>query len=369
MQFGLLQKKHGRSVCTKEGGQRRQHLADPEPYVHQVPLGSLPSIPAELAHLELERSSLDPGELVHREVVEESRLAAERIQLSLEYRPSGFVPELEARETRRNVGAPWIRIQLRGVVGSAGGRVYRGAGEERNLGRDAGEPLPKDRERGKVLRARLSLGGLRRRLELVEQPFRIAVRRGAVKAGEEFGHPGCRERRRLTDGRVGPRATWRLEDNPGGLAFRTAMLHRHRPVTPCDRCGGGRGVARLEGRLEFEDAIPKRAFLEADREGSRAVRAPAPAVHDLRECSKVIWGLAKVRLAAPVGGIPYRLRRGKKRGLAGAVLTDEQGERRQGHGLPLAEAAEVPQRDLPKLLVFPVHPRHLLRAVLRECRG
>ena len=83
-------------------------------------------------------------------------------------------------------------------------------------------------------------------------------------------------------------------------------------------------------------------FLEAKREGIRAVRAPAPAVHDLRECSQVIRGLAKIRLTDPVSSIPYRPHRGEKRCLSGTVLPDEQGERRQRRSLPLVEAAEIP---------------------------
>ena len=120
-----------------------------------------------------------------------------------------------------------------------------------------------------------------------------------------------------------------------------AILHRYRPVTPRDRCGRGRGIARFEGGFELKKTLVGRRLLEADREGIRAVLAPAPAVHDLRECSKVKRGFAKVRLAE-TGGFPYRPHRGEKRGLAGAVLPDEQGERRQGHGLPLAEATEIP---------------------------
>ena len=72
MQFRLLQKKHGRSVRTKQGRKRRQHLADAESHVHQISSGSLPSALAELSHLELERPSLDSSKLLHREVVEQS---------------------------------------------------------------------------------------------------------------------------------------------------------------------------------------------------------------------------------------------------------------------------------------------------------
>ena len=52
-----------------------------------------------------------------------------------------------------------------------------------------------------------------------------------------------------------------------------------------------------------------------------------------------------------MGGIPHRLHRGEKRGLAGAVLADEEGEGGEARDLRLAEAAEVPQPDFPQLAV------------------
>ena len=139
-----------------------------------------------------------------------------------------------------------------------------------------------------------------------------------------------------------PRAAWRLEDNPGGLALHTAMLHRHLPVPPRKRCWRGRGVARLERHLEIDETALRCALGEADPERMCALRPSALPMHDLRKRPEIERVLAKVRVPAPVGGIPHRPHRREERGLAGAVLTDEERERRQGHGLPLAEAAELP---------------------------
>ena len=72
MQLGLLQQKHGRSVRAKQRRKSRQHLADPESHVYEISFWALPSALTELSYLELERPSLDSGELLHRDVVEQS---------------------------------------------------------------------------------------------------------------------------------------------------------------------------------------------------------------------------------------------------------------------------------------------------------
>ena len=81
-------------------------------------------------------------------------------------------------------------------------------------------------------------------------------------------------------------------------------------------------------------------------------------VHDLGKCAEVVWGLAKVRRATSMGGIPYRLHRSEKRGLAGAVLADEERQGGEARGLRFPEATEVPQAYLPELTVAHDRPPH-----------
>ena len=59
-----------------------------------------------------------------------------------------------------------------------------------------------------------------------------------------------------------------------------------------------------------------------------------------------------------MGGIPHRPYSGEKRGLAGAVLADEERERCQARGLRFPEAAEVQQSDLLELTVAHDRPPH-----------
>ena len=110
-----------------------------------------------------------------------------------------------------------------------------------------------------------------------------------------------------------------------------------------------RSVTRFERHLEIEQTLFGIQLREADYKGVRAVRASTSPMHNLRKCAKVERSLAKIRCAAPVGGIPDRLHRREKRGLAGAVLTNQKGKWCQARGLPLVEATEIPQPDLPEL--------------------
>ena len=147
----------------------------------------------------------------------------------------------------------------------------------------------------------------------------------------------------------------RFENDAGVLSMRLAALRRDCPGTPRGRRGSGRGVSGFERRLEVDEASLRGRFPEADRKGLRGFSASTAAVHDLRERAEVERGLAKIRVAVPVGGIPCRAHRGQKRSLAGAVVTDEKRERRQASRLLLAEATEVLQSQLPELTLLHVY--------------
>ena len=146
-----------------------------------------------------------------------------------------------------------------------------------------------------------------------------------------------------------PSSVGRFTNHAGISSIRLAILHRHRLVAPRGRHRRRCRVARFERHLEIEVTLFAIQLREADCKGVRAGRASTSPMHNLRKCTKVERNLAKIRSTAPVGGIPDRLHRREKRGLAGAVLTNQKGKWCQARGLSLVEATEIPQPDLPEL--------------------
>ena len=75
---------------------------------------------------------------------------------------------------------------------------------------------------------------------------------------------------------------------------------------------------------------------------SSAVPALILAIRDLVERSKVVWRGTEVGVFVVATDLQHRAYRRQKRGLSGAVLTDQQRQRRQARSLLLPKANGIP---------------------------
>ena len=120
---------------------------------------------------------------------------------------------------------------------------------------------------------------------------------------------------------------------------------------------GGGGHSRSEYYITINHLSLGTDPLDTDLERFGVLSPVVPAMNDFRERSEVIRRFTEVRISLKECDFTDCAHGSEERGLAGAVLADEESERRQWHGVLPAEAAEVAQPDFLQLTV--AHDRPL----------
>ena len=110
---------------------------------------------------------------------------------------------------------------------------------------------------------------------------------------------------------------------------------------------------RWRGVLGYESQIRIKAVIRATEtylERISVIFTVSFVERDLPKCSKVVGRCSEVRLGPLIDSIPNRSHRSEERRLAGAVVTDQQGEGTQAGRLPVSKTSEITKSDFAELI-------------------
>ena len=133
------------------------------------------------------------------------------------------------------------------------------------------------------------------------------------------------------------------------------LLDPHVPGAPEHGREHGSGAvteSKGGGHCDWFTLLPSELETQSERFSSATTAARVLAIRDLAKRAEVIGRGTEVGIFVVAPDLHHRPYRRQKRGLSGAVFTDQQRQRRQARSLLLPKATEVAQSELLQRLVI-----------------